>query len=426
MLTSPDVRVLAITTSDGVLSAKEAYIKLRAFLSDNYNEGILTGANINENTINANCIAAKAFKWGKNETLITNMPSHLDIIREVLKQSPEKIIFVNLGSLSTYHSAYKTIEALHGRVKQTLWTCDYKKLSESFNYKADSIAYQSLTKENVVLNLINGNIEGFDFEYFTTKGLESNNYANNFLRSLSEVNSPFARKCYDETLAIYLHYPDNFKRDSINASIISYNAIKSNKYNKLIINILNGNTVNQNQVFSQFPMDTIYYSDDVKPMVHETVKKYGRTEWIATVMANEMHRHLGIYAVIGTKMGIRAREYFGAGVDEMQVVSCAGSSPPYSCMNDGLQISTGATLGHGLIKLESDTLRLPKAVFTYMGRKISIRLKTDYQKRIESEIKMLVLVYGLDSNLYWDLVRKTALDFWRFWDRHEIFDLETL
>jgi pyrimidine-specific ribonucleoside hydrolase len=123
-------------------------------------------------------------------------------------------------------------------------------------------------------------------------------------------------------------------------------------------------------------------------------------------------------------MGIRAREYFGAGIDEMQVVSYAGTNPPFSCMNDGLQISTGATLGHGLIKLKADSLKLPKADFTYMNRKISINLKIDYQKRVESEIKNLVILYGLDTNLYWDLVRKRAIDYWKYWDRHEIFELQ--
>ena len=35
-----------------------------------------------------------------------------------------------------------------------------------------------------------------------------------------------------------------------------------------------------------------------------------------------MHRHLGIYAVIGTKMGMRAREHFGAGIDEVVPAAC--------------------------------------------------------------------------------------------------------
>ena len=53
-------------------------------------------------------------------------------------------------------------------------------------------------------------------------------------------------------------------------------------------------------------------------------------------------------------MGIRAREYFNTGVDEFSAVSFAGSIPPLSCMNDGIQVSTGATPGHGLLTVIND------------------------------------------------------------------------
>jgi pyrimidine-specific ribonucleoside hydrolase len=59
-----------------------------------------------------------------------------------------------------------------------------------------------------------------------------------------------------------------------------------------------------------------------------------------------------------------------------------------------------------------------------MNRKICISLKNEYRKRVESEIKNLVMLYGLDTNLYWDLVRKLAIDYWKYWDRHEIFDIK--
>lgn len=427
MLASPDVRILAITTSDGVLSARQTYAKLRAFLDENYHEGILTGANLEGNGVKNDCKAARIFKWAQNEDIIDELPTHLEIIQEVIEHTRDKITFVNLGSLNTFNSAFKSIKSLPDHLKEVLWASNYAHLNKSFNFLADSVAFQSLIQEKVILNLVNGNIENFNFENFSDSHLNiNNNYTKNFVRSLSEVNSPFATQCYDETLVLYLHYPEYFKKDSISKHILSYNINANVDFKRKFINILNGTTINQNQVFSKFPMDTSYYSDDVKKIMPETIKDYGNDEWIATVMANEMHRHLGIYAVIGTKMGIRAREYFGAGIDEMRINSWAGASPPFSCMNDGLQISTGATLGHGLIKLEADSLKNPKAEFEYMDRKISIRLKDEYRKRIESEIKMLVLVYGLDSNLYWDLVRKFALDYWRYWDRHEIFELEKI
>jgi formylmethanofuran dehydrogenase subunit E len=60
----------------------------------------------------------------------------------------------------------------------------------------------------------------------------------------------------------------------------------------------------------------------------------------------EFHGHVGPYVVIGWRMGARAMaelgasKYFGATCH----VRCA-DSPPQSCLIDGLQFSTGCTLG---------------------------------------------------------------------------------
>jgi pyrimidine-specific ribonucleoside hydrolase len=190
--------------------------------------------------------------------------------------------------------------------------------------------------------------------------------------------------------------------------------------------ILSGETINQNQVLSIFPMDTTFYFADVQPFQMATLAKFGREEWMSNVMANELHRHLGVYAVIGVKMGVRAKEYFGAGIDEMSVVSYAGLTPPFSCLNDGIQVSTGATLGHGLIRVASDTLLLPQADFTYMNRRIRLSLKPEFRIKVESEIRELSKIYGLDSNIYWELVRRAAIRYWTILDRQDIFTIQVL
>ena len=35
-------------------------------------------------------------------------------------------------------------------------------------------------------------------------------------------------------------------------------------------------------------------------------------------------------------------------------------------------------------------------------------------------------VYGLDSNTYWELVRKNSIKYWLNMDRNEIFDIEVI
>jgi pyrimidine-specific ribonucleoside hydrolase len=141
---------------------------------------------------------------------------------------------------------------------------------------------------------------------------------------------------------------------------------------------------------------------------------------------SELHRHLGAFTIIGVKMGIRAREYYDTGVDEFSLISYAGSSTPLSCINDGLQVSTGATPGHGLLSVDNDPPTSPSAEFTYMNRKIKLTLKPELSRKISDELKQINFVYGLDSNIYWELVRKNSIKYWLDLDRHDIFIIEEI
>ncbi|HKK43218.1 MAG TPA: formylmethanofuran dehydrogenase subunit E family protein, partial [Bacteroidales bacterium] len=190
--------------------------------------------------------------------------------------------------------------------------------------------------------------------------------------------------------------------------------------------ILAGLTVAKNQVIKEFPVNPSFYFTDIEPSVTAIINKYGIDEWTSGVIANELHRHLGVFAIIGVKMGIRAREYFDTGVDEFRALSHAGSVPPLSCMNDGLQVSTGATPGHGLLTVDNEDPTGPSAEFTYMDRKIRLTLKPELAKKILGELKEINYVYGLDSNIYWELVRKYTIRYWLELNRHNIFNIEEI
>jgi pyrimidine-specific ribonucleoside hydrolase len=94
-------------------------------------------------------------------------------------------------------------------------------------------------------------------------------------------------------------------------------------------------------------------------------------------------------------------------------------------MNDGIQVSTGATLGHGLIKVTENDHQ-PSALFTYHGKTIQLSLQQAYRNRIATEIKKLVKDYGLESDKYWIEVRRNALRYWLEMDRHDMFDIVEL
>ena len=190
-----------------------------------------------------------------------------------------------------------------------------------------------------------------------------------------------------------------------------------------ILAILRGKPDTESRVFYGFPVLHELYAADVVPMVDETIARHGPSEWRAGVLTNELHGHLGIYATIGVKMGIRAREYFNIGVDDIEVTTYAGHNPPISCMNDGLQVGTGASVGHGLITVAETDAPRPEARFSFKGKTLRLALKPEYARRIRDDVRRGIELYGDLTEPYWLYVRELALRYWRDFDRHEIFDM---
>ncbi|MBN1904407.1 MAG: nucleoside hydrolase [Deltaproteobacteria bacterium] len=173
-------------------------------------------------------------------------------------------------------------------------------------------------------------------------------------------------------------------------------------------------------VFTGIPQDPSMFQEDVRPAVNQLINMYGIEEWKACLLTNEFHRHLGIYSIAGAKMGVRAREILEAPFDSLEVISNAGNNPPLSCMNDGLQVSTGASLGRGAIRVtEGNT---PSAQFLYKDLKLTLTLKKEVWGKIKNDIGMLVSKYGGTTPEYFKKVRELSIVYWKDLDRALIFD----
>ena len=191
----------------------------------------------------------------------------------------------------------------------------------------------------------------------------------------------------------------------------------------------------------------------IEAMAERTIARWGKEEWRAVILTNEIHGHIGIYSTIGAKMGIYALELLSRlcnKAEELKVLSFAGSRPPISCFNDGLQISTGATLGHGSIKI-AKSCSLSKgckecadceeliecadarveAIFRFRAicgteakeMQLRVWLKEELMQQIAGDIANAVKQYGHTPD-YWLQVRRLALDYWQQWNRAEIFETE--
>ena len=170
----------------------------------------------------------------------------------------------------------------------------------------------------------------------------------------------------------------------------------------------------------QYPTDPSLFNKNVSPYVNRIIERHGLEEWKAVLLTNELHRHLGMWSIIGAKMGIRAREFLGAPFDQLEVISFCGYKPPFSCTNDGIQVSTGASLGRGTIT--NTHLGKPEAIFIYKNKRVLLRIKPEVKKKIGKVIKELSKKYGFQSMQYFQELDKISVECWYEWDRRQIFD----
>lgn len=105
----------------------------------------------------------------------------------------------------------------------------------------------------------------------------------------------------------------------------------------------------------------------------------------------DFHGHLGPYLVAGWRMGEIANRELGENPFEMEVLVKTGIGPPLSCLVDGIQFSTGCTLGKGNIEISEEGK--PEAVFSKGEKSATLTLRKEVWDKIdevtEDEIKNL-------------------------------------
>ena len=435
LLARPEITIKAILLSDGSLSPAAGSEKVLSLLHEFNSDsipvacgGILKAINPPWRQFNSQ------ISWGKEAGLKPSELNSLACISEKLKDENEKIILICLGPLTNIAELIKTKPDLISKIEKIIWYNESVMPLKGFNYECDKesadIVIKSRVRIDVISNLNYDNVL-FDSSMFKICA-ESNTLLANILTRFyrqplvfEKLKENHFRLC-DDLVAIYLTNPDLFGMNVITDRInVRYNKeFDADGVKTALCDMISGIYVSdRNVVFNRFPVQLNMFRYDVRPIADSAIARYGTEEWKANVMTDEFHGHLGVYSIVGAKMGIRARELFGVGPDMLEVMTYAGSKPPYSCLNDGIQVSTGATLGMGLIQLASEKIVEPSAVFTYKGRSIKISLKKEYLEKVDADINEGIVKFGLMDDGYWKLIRHNALKYWLEWDRNKIFDI---
>jgi len=429
-----DVEILAITTSDGILSPTEGLLKIRSLLNKLGHQGIPTAASkvtIKRPPVHRDF--ARQIQWGNEQNINTeDKKNAVDLTISAIENEKEKVIYISFGSLTNLSAAITKKPAIKDKIERVIWYNDAIHPASGTNYDFDKDAAEKILNSNLhidVINNLNDKALVFDSEYLTSIANIHTPYTKAIVEAydneqVKELMQKGQLKIWDDLLPVYLLFPGLFEMQSF--SQYPHHKINISLHAELIkekiIQILSCQNHDEGVLLRNFPQEDKYYKADVILVKNQIIKNHGKEEWRLCVITSEFHTHLGIYSIIGAKMGLRAREYFNIDSDNLQVVSYAGSKPPLSCMNDGLQVSTGATLGHGTITISEDTL-YPEAKFIFKNRIIVISLKPEYWEIIQHVLERGVEQYGAGTEENWNYVRRNGINFWLMFDRYQIFEI---
>lgn len=355
--------------------------------------------------------------------LLSSEKKDIEILIDQVKKEKEKLSLIDLGK-GNISFLIRDNEFFAAAVEDYIRACENNNGNPEKYFEERNFISSSGVHFNIIRNLYIGN-HLMDKAFTESYEKEKTRIAEAFrflARGEKEIDIMAS-----ELAALYLINPELFSM-SLFKGIRKTNIVtgyEQQMIKDLLADMIAGRYKSGNFVaLYGFPLNPELYTYDIRMIMDTAIARYGVDEWKACVMTDEFHGHLGVYSIVGAKMGIRAREYFGIGTDLLSIISYGGSVTPFSCMNDGLQVSTGATLGQGTIKLAAESVTKPQAIFTYKGKSIILRLKPEYINQLRAVIEKGVKDYGLDDEGYWNLVRQTSIKFWLEWDRKEIFELE--
>jgi len=438
MLATPEIEVIAITAVDGILPPEKTAIRVSSLLKRFGHEGIPVGIGRNnpekrEQPPSAFQIAGN-FYWGEEEWYTgETFPSSTRLISQSIELEEMPVDFIALGPLTNLAEAIREVPALEEQIRKVSW---YNGTLEKdwYNQKMDPGAARAIKRSALRMDQVSagGSLIREPVAFMLSLDTLQSQYAGAILylyrkEEAAILNHSMGTHLGDDCIPLFLLYPDFFmarktgttpeKNEVIANGMVSFQAV--------MLEILDSNREDKSIIFSRFPIHSGFFEEDVAALSDRIIERHGLKEWKLVVLTNEFHEHLGIYSIIGAKMGLRAREYFNVGIDELTIESLAGSSPPVSCMNDGLQASTGATLGHGTITIRNAD-PVPSAIFTFKNSRIEISVRKAIRDEIRREVQKGVRQYGLDSTEYWIYIRELALKYWLELSRRDIFEIRPI
>lgn len=428
-MASRDFNINAITTVDGVLSADMSSQYVRQLCNLFHHEGIPVGEG-DVKSKKTKSYVKHLIIWGNIFEIKSDcqFEKSSELIEKAIRTENKRTIIIALGPLSNIAVLVKNHPELIPKIETVIWYSDFDKNPIGYNYEFDKKSFNTLMEKQIPVKMITS---------------DETKYMNSFVKTCSEVKSIYAQTFYNalkhtgnedvsmsyscDLIPFYLIYPSMF----IEEVVLDYaRLIKPNNQNLFDIlgtGILNFDKPEQGVIYNELPTEGFYLRNDIGNFADTIIASHGYTEFKLVSITSEIHSHLGVYSVLGAKVGLRIMEYLHAGLDEIEIVSYAGYTPPTSCFNDGLQVGTGSTIGYGTITVDTTQNLRPEVLVKYNGREILFSVKPEIVNQIRTEISRLVKSDGIDSEMYWIKLRDiTIKKYWLGMSRFDILDIEEL
>ncbi|MDL2262695.1 nucleoside hydrolase [Bacteroidales bacterium OttesenSCG-928-I21] len=426
-MASRDYNINCITTVDGVLEPQLSANYISEVKKIYHHEGIPIGAG--ENTNASKKYEKHAMSCWKNflpDVNNHNLTPAIDLLYNSITNEKKRTIIVAMGPLSNVSKLLEQHPEIAQKIEIILWYSDFDTAPKGYNYEQNPKAYEFIAENNIPIKIISGNNYKFSSDFLESCKELNSVYSNSIFNFFSEKEAQ-TLYLWDDFLPLYLNYPTMFSEKRITDYVIKVEPIPNNFYDILITSILNSEKPDEGVVFNEVPTSGFLLRKDVDEVAQELLAKHGYAEFKIALLTSEMHSHMGIYAILGAKMGLRIMEYLHAGLDEIEIVSYAGRVTPVSCFNDGLQVGTGATVGHGTIKIATIETASPSALVIYNNREILFKIKPELIAEIKKDVGAIIKAHGLESELYWSKLREIAIEkYWLKTSRFDIFDIEEI
>jgi pyrimidine-specific ribonucleoside hydrolase len=438
LLASPYFQVVAVVTSDGVsppdLGATNVCRMLRFLKVDGVAVGVGRTLDAPPPPFRTNATGLDWAQLGEPAIPPMGLQPAASLVQLMLRVAPQRVIYLCLGPLTNLAEALDARPELAEQIEVVIWAGTPTNAAQpGWNARRDREAVKKIAAAGLRVEAVHWPDDA-----------AAPVFDEALLAELRAVDSPVAKlivllhstgrggelvrakhlRLWDDLVALRLGQaslvtaaPINGQPNWEDLTPLNADAVRS-----ALTATLRLLPVRATVVLGEFPTNPERLMSDVREIAPEIIARHGLEEWKAAVLTSELHRHLGTYSIVGAKMGLRAREYFNVALDELHVESHAGLKPPLSCVNDGLQVATGASLGRGTISVLTNTPLVCEAVFTYGDRRLRLRLKPEFAQRIAADMAELVKRHGGTPPAYFEDVRGVSLKHWLNFDRHTMFE----